>query len=301
MKDKENKEQYTTGKPESTNSVTCMACHKRTPVPASTPPFGTAIICVNCHNPLIRPSGQEVSSPLPTSATLLHGVYGYSGCYLDHPRCPRCRKLNYSIVFPEKGQFLGWYAVEKPENPQAFRITVKCLHCDKDFYVEWDENPIITEQSRKIPQGSRQETTVISSHNGKKLAIRRINIPANSEMEKFREEQGVRELEEGLGIETFGGVCTYLVPSGTLVPTTKSQRFSTSENNQTTIKINILAGTSAVAKECRCLFNVTLTGIHKAPKGVPQIEVEIGVDKEGLVGIQAKDLTSGDLIQVKME
>jgi hypothetical protein len=122
--------------------VTCMSCHKRTPVPTSDPPFGTPLRCVHCQSSLIRPSEPEVGNPLSTSSELLNRVYGYSGRYLDHPRCPWCGKTNYSIVFPEKGRIIGWYAIKEPENPQAFRVTIRCMYCDKDFYIEWDENPL---------------------------------------------------------------------------------------------------------------------------------------------------------------
>jgi hypothetical protein len=122
--------------------VTCIACHKRTPVPTSDPPFGAPLRCVHCQSSLIRPSEPEEGSPLSTSSELLNKVYGYSDRYLDHPRCPWCGKTNYSIVFPEKGRSIGWYAEREPKNPQAFCVTVRCVHCDKDFYVEWDENPL---------------------------------------------------------------------------------------------------------------------------------------------------------------
>jgi hypothetical protein len=50
--------------------------------------------------------------------------------------------MNYSIIFPAGGRFIGWFAVQNPENPQAFRIEIKCIHCGKGFHVEWDENPL---------------------------------------------------------------------------------------------------------------------------------------------------------------
>lgn len=128
--------------PEGTFLTTCNTCHKRTPVPTRDPPFGTPLRCIHCQSPLIRPSEPEEGNPISTSSELLKNVYGYSGRYLDHPRCPICGRINYSVVFPERGRFIGWYAVGEPENPQAFRITVRCVHCSKDFYVEWDTSPI---------------------------------------------------------------------------------------------------------------------------------------------------------------
>jgi hypothetical protein len=127
---------------EETQLIICQTCHKQTPVPISDPPFGTPLRCVHCQSSLVSVSEPEQGSPLATSSELLHLSYGYSGRYLDHPHCPWCQKINYSIVFPAKGRSIGWYAVREPENPQAFRIEIKCMHCDKDFYVEWDENPL---------------------------------------------------------------------------------------------------------------------------------------------------------------
>jgi hypothetical protein len=93
---------------ERTALVTCMACYKRTPVPISDPGFGTPIRCVHCQRPLIRPSEPEEGAPLSTSPELLNRTYGYSARYLDHPRCAWCKRLNYSIVFPEKGRLIGF-------------------------------------------------------------------------------------------------------------------------------------------------------------------------------------------------
>lgn len=141
--------QSITPEPKDTFLTTCLACHNRTPVPVSNPPFGTPLRCIYCQTPLIRPSMLDEYSPLKTSAKLLEQVYGYSGRYLEHPRCPRCNTINYSIVFPERGQYIGWYSVREPEKPEAYRFTVSCVQCGKDFHIEWDENPIKAEPAHK--------------------------------------------------------------------------------------------------------------------------------------------------------
>jgi hypothetical protein len=125
-------------KPE-TKLTTCTVCHKQTPFPEQEAPWGTALICVNCHAPLIRPSDPD--NPLSTSPERLKMFYGLLERGLEHPQCPFCRKINYAIVFPAKGMTLGWYAITEPENPSGFRFKVVCVNCNKDFYVEWDEPP----------------------------------------------------------------------------------------------------------------------------------------------------------------
>jgi hypothetical protein len=122
-----------------TNHTICMVCHKQTPLPLQDAPWGTAVICINCHSPLIRPSDPE--NPLSTSPQRLMIFYGLINRGLEHPRCPFCQKINHAIVFPAKGMSLGWYTVIEPENPSGYRFMVVCIHCKKEFYIEWDENP----------------------------------------------------------------------------------------------------------------------------------------------------------------
>lgn len=121
-----------------TKFTTCMACHKQTPLPEREAPWGTALICVNCQAPLIQ---HDLHNPLPTSPERLKLFYGLLERGLEHPRCPYCKKINYAIIFPAKGMTLAWYVVTKPENPSGFWFKVVCVHCNKDFYAEWDENP----------------------------------------------------------------------------------------------------------------------------------------------------------------
>lgn len=119
--------------------TTCTACHKQTPFPEPEAVWGTALACIHCHTPFIQPSDPE--NPLPTSPERLNLFFGLVGRGLEHPRCPFCRKINYGIVFPAKGMALAWYALPDIDDPQKFAFRMECVHCAKEFYVEWEENP----------------------------------------------------------------------------------------------------------------------------------------------------------------
>ncbi len=93
-----------------------------------------------------------------------------------------------------------------------------------------------------------------------------------------------------LGIETQGGVMTVLIERNTTIPTTKSQIFSTAENNQPAVDINVLQGERAMARDNKQLGIFKLDGIDPAPRGVPQIEVTFSIDVNGIVNVKAKDL-----------
>ena len=93
-----------------------------------------------------------------------------------------------------------------------------------------------------------------------------------------------------LGIETFGGVCTVLIPRNTTIPTSKSQVFSTAADNQPAVDIHILQGERPMAADNKTLGNFQLTNIPPAPRGVPQIEVTFDIDANGIVNVKAKDL-----------
>ena len=92
-----------------------------------------------------------------------------------------------------------------------------------------------------------------------------------------------------LGIETMGGVMTPLVPRNTTIPVSKSQIFSTAENNQTAVDINILQGERPMAGDNKSLGMFRLEGIAPAMRGVPQIEVTFDIDANGIVNVSAKD------------
>lgn len=92
-----------------------------------------------------------------------------------------------------------------------------------------------------------------------------------------------------LGIETLGGVLTPLVPRNTTIPVSKSQVFSTAENNQTAVDINVLQGERPMAKDNKTLGMFRLDGIPPAMRGLPQIEVTFDIDANGIVNVSAKD------------
>jgi molecular chaperone DnaK len=96
-----------------------------------------------------------------------------------------------------------------------------------------------------------------------------------------------------LGVETQGGVSTKIIEKNTTIPTTKSQVFSTTEDNQEVVRIHVLQGERDMASDNMSLGRFELLGIPPAPRGVPQIEVTFAIDTDGVTSVAAKDLGTG--------
>ncbi|MEN4052901.1 MULTISPECIES: molecular chaperone DnaK [Sulfurimonas] len=96
-----------------------------------------------------------------------------------------------------------------------------------------------------------------------------------------------------LGIETLGGVATKVIEKGTTIPVKKSQIFSTAEDNQPAVSINVVQGEREFAKDNKSLGLFELTDIPAAPRGVPQIEVTFDIDANGILTVSAMDKGTG--------
>ena len=103
-----------------------------------------------------------------------------------------------------------------------------------------------------------------------------------------------------LGIETLGGVMTKIIEKGTTIPTKKEQVFSTAEDNQNAVTINVLQGEREFSRDNKSLGNFNLEGIPPAPRGVPQIEVSFDIDANGILTVSAKDKATGKAQEIKI-
>jgi molecular chaperone DnaK len=103
-----------------------------------------------------------------------------------------------------------------------------------------------------------------------------------------------------LGIETLGGVMTKIIERNTTIPTRKSQKFTTAEDNQPAVTVHVLQGEREMADANRTLGRFELSGIRTAPRGVPQIEVTFDIDADGILHVTAKDTDTGKEQSIKI-
>src|SRR5690554_51270 len=96
-----------------------------------------------------------------------------------------------------------------------------------------------------------------------------------------------------LGIETMGGVASFLIEKNTTIPTKKTQVFSTADDNQTAVTIHVVQGERKQAAQNKSLGRFDLTDIPPAPRGMPQIEVAFDLDANGILNVSAKDKATG--------
>ncbi|WOQ16579.1 molecular chaperone DnaK [Raineyella sp. W15-4] len=96
-----------------------------------------------------------------------------------------------------------------------------------------------------------------------------------------------------LGIETKGGVMTKIIERNTTIPTKRSEVFTTAEDSQPSVMIQVYQGEREFARDNKSLGNFELTGLMPAPRGVPQIEVTFDIDANGIVHVNAKDMATG--------
>ncbi|MCH5195100.1 MAG: molecular chaperone DnaK [Oscillospiraceae bacterium] len=111
-----------------------------------------------------------------------------------------------------------------------------------------------------------------------------------------KEVQGIVLLDVtplSLGIETAGGVCTKMIERNTTIPCKETKTFTTYDDNQPSVDINVLQGEREMARDNKSIGNFRLDGIAPAPRGIPQIEVTFDIDANGIVNVSAKDKGTG--------
>jgi molecular chaperone DnaK len=104
-----------------------------------------------------------------------------------------------------------------------------------------------------------------------------------------------------LGIETLGGVFTKLIEKNTTIPTTKKETFSTADDNQTAVTVQVFQGERAMVADNRLLGRFNLEGIEPAPRGLPKIEVTFDIDANGILQVSAKDQKTSKEAKIRIE
>src|SRR3954453_20972587 len=104
-----------------------------------------------------------------------------------------------------------------------------------------------------------------------------------------------------LGIETLGGVFTKLIEKNTTIPKTEKETFSTADDNQTAVTVQVFQGERPMAADNRLLGRFNLEGIEPAPRGAPKIEVSFDIDANGILNVLAKDLKSNKEAKIRIE
>src|SRR5262245_46533546 len=104
-----------------------------------------------------------------------------------------------------------------------------------------------------------------------------------------------------LGIETLGGVFTKLIEKNTTIPTTKKETFSTADDNQTAVTVQVFQGERPMAQDNRLLGRFNLEGIDAAPRGLPKIEVTFDIDANGILNVSAKDQKTSKEAKIRIE
>lgn len=104
-----------------------------------------------------------------------------------------------------------------------------------------------------------------------------------------------------LGVETVGSLMTVMIPRNTTIPVKKSEIFSTAQDNQTSVDVEVLQGERKLSKDNKKLGNFRLEGIESAPRGMPQIEVTFEIDANGILAVTGKDKKTGKQQRISIQ
>jgi hypothetical protein len=142
---------------------------------------------------------------------------------------------------------------------------------------------------------TKPEDTISNIDSKEQLSrVKKIDFPPiirrDSSNQYYEEKFSI--LQEGLAIETLGGIATRLIERNTILPTSKSQIFTTAADNQTSVEVNVLQGERPMAKDNTSLGRFTLAGIPPSRRGIPQIEVTFDINANGIINVSARELAT---------